>query len=95
MTQLKKLVQWVPLGLKELFMAEAGYNDDKVVPIREIIEIDPTHPGLDEDMMAALRGDYDDEFFEDDEPTQEQPAIEAQPKRRFAVIQGGKANGPR
>lgn len=95
MSKIKKLVQWVPLGLKDLFMAEAGYNDDKVVPIRDIVEIDPTHPGLDEDMMAALRGDYDEEFFEDDEPAQAPTTDTKAAKPVFTIIQGGKASGPR
>lgn len=51
---------WVPIGMKHLF-ASAHDDDPQVKRLHEIVEIDATDPGLDEDMMAALRGDYDED----------------------------------
>ncbi len=49
----------VPIGLKHFFQPAA--SADNVVPFEEIREIDPTMPGLGEELESLLAGDYDDE----------------------------------
>ncbi len=58
MSILKRPILAVPLGLKALFAREA--KDKGFTRFEEVVEIDPTHPGLPEEIMEMLRGDYDD-----------------------------------
>lgn len=101
MAEKNRLIRWVPIGLKALFEREAapqgGDLPENVVSLHKIVEIDPTHPGLDEEMMAALRGDYDEDEFDELTDTQEAAGAETadtNTPRRFTLIQGGLSNKP-
>jgi hypothetical protein len=67
----KKPILAVPIGLKKWFM-KAAYPEN-VTPLHDVVEIDPTHPGLDE-FVELMRGEHEQDILQE-EPQESKPKL--------------------
>ena len=80
----KKPILVLPIGLKSWFM-KAAYPDN-LEPIHDVVEVDPTHPGLDE--FVELMRQENEEELDADVDAQKDNNSDTKPKLKLVYSNG-------